>query len=134
MVASGFIGWFIVLLSVVALGLIIENFMAVTPEKLMPQDILEDLEEALDNGDFEEAVNICQSEDTMMTRFIGAGLTKMPQGIERMEDALAEELDAQATMLHQKLGFLNLIAGLAPMLGLMGTVGCLLYTSDAADE
>ena len=59
----------------------------------------------------------------MLTRVLGAGLSKMANGLERMEDAMAEEADAQATMLHQKLGYLNLIAGVAPRMGLFGTVG-----------
>ena len=57
-----------------------------------------------------------------MTRILGAGLAKMANGFERMEEAMTEEADAQATILHQKLGYINLIAGVSPMLGLFGTV------------
>jgi biopolymer transport protein ExbB len=101
----------------------IEALMAVTPERLMPEGDLEELEELLDAGDLQGAIEQCEDlEEVFLFRAIGAGLAKAPQGLERMESALSEELDAQATMLHQKLGYLNLIAGLAPMLGLMGTV------------
>lgn len=120
--ASGFIGYIIVLLSVVAVALAIENLIAIKREKLMPDDLLADIENALDNGEYEEALEICQAEDCMMTRILGAGLSKMANGFERMEEAMAEEADAQATMLHQKLGYINLIAGVAPMMGLLGTV------------
>ncbi len=122
-IASGVIGWLICILSIVALGLMIENLMAVKREKLMPDDLLADIEGALDEGQYEEALDICQAEDCMMTRILGAGLSKMANGFERMEEAMAEEADAQATLLHQKLGYLNLIAGTAPMMGLLGTVG-----------
>lgn len=119
---SGYIGYFICLLSVVTVGLIIENLMSLKREKMMPEDLLADIENALENGSYEEALDYCQSEDCMMTRILGAGLSKMPYGFERMEEALAEEADAQATLLHQKIGYINLIAGIAPMLGLLGTV------------
>ncbi|MBN2714146.1 MAG: MotA/TolQ/ExbB proton channel family protein [Planctomycetes bacterium] len=121
-IASGFIGYIIILLSVVAVALSIENLIAIKREKMMPDDLLSDIEEALDAGEYEEALEICQAEDCMMTRILGAGLSKMANGFERMEEAMAEEADAQATMLHQKLGYINLIAGVAPMLGLLGTV------------
>lgn len=119
---SGYIGYLICFLSVITLALIIENTITIKREKLMPEDLLADIEAALDEGNYEEAMDLCQSEDCMMTRIIGAGLSKMSLGVERMEDAISEESDAQATMLHQKLGYINMIAGVAPMLGLLGTV------------
>lgn len=120
--ASGIIGYLIVILSIVVVALCIENLVAVKREKLIPDDILADIEQALDDGQYDEALEICQSEDCMMTRIIGAGLGKMATGFDRMEEAMAEEADAQATLLHQKLGYINLIAACAPMMGLLGTV------------
>lgn len=120
--ASGFIGWLICLLSVVTVALMIENLVSVKREKLMPEGLLADIEGALDEGEYEEALDICQAEDCMMTRILGAGLSKMANGVQRMEDAMGEEADAQATLLFQKLGYINLIAGTAPMMGLLGTV------------
>lgn len=120
--ASGYIGYLICLLSVVTVALIIESLMSLKRERMMPEDLLADIEGAIDGGNYEEAIEICQAEDCMMTRIIGAGLAKMSMGHGRMEEAIAEESDAQATMLHQKLGYINLIAGVAPMMGLLGTV------------
>jgi biopolymer transport protein ExbB len=119
---SGSVGFFICFLSVIAVALCIENMVAIKREKLMPDDILSDIEAALDNGEYDEALEICQSEDCMMTRILGAGLAKMANGFDRMEEAMGEEADAQATILYQKLGYINLIAGVAPSLGLLGTV------------
>lgn len=119
---SGFIGWCICLLSVVVLGLGIENYMALRRSKMLPENVLADIEAALDEGDYEGALDICQNEECVMTRVIAAGLQKMGNGFERMADAMGEEADSQATLLHQKLGWINLIAGTAPMMGLLGTV------------
>ncbi len=121
-IASGFIGYMICLLSVVLVALIIENLVAVKQAKLIPEDLLEDIEAALDNGEYEEALEICQSEDCMLTRVLEAGLNKMSQGIDRMGEAMNDEANAQATLLHQKLGYISMIAGIAPMMGLLGTV------------
>lgn len=120
--ASGTIGWLICLLSVVTLALIIEAFMYLKREKLLPEDLLADIQGALDNGSYEEAIEICEAEDCMMTRIIGAGLSKMSSGVDRMEEAIGEESDVQITLLHQKIGYINMIAGVAPSMGLLGTV------------
>jgi biopolymer transport protein ExbB len=122
LVGSGPFGWTILILSVVLVALSIQVFFDFKPEKLMPEPILVEIEEALDNGEYEQALEICQAEDVFMTRIIGAGLAKMANGFTRMEEALGEEAEAQATLLHQKLGYINLIATISPMLGLLGTV------------
>ena len=121
-IASGTIGWIICLLSVVVVALIIEAFMSITREKLLPEEVLADIEANLDEGNYDGAIEICQSEDCMMTKIIGAGLNKMNMGVERMADAIAEEADGQATILNQKISYINLIAGVAPSMGLLGTV------------
>lgn len=119
---SGLCGYIIIILSVALMALSIETFIAFKPEKLMPEPILIEIEESLDNGEYENALEICQSEDIFMTRIVGAGLGKMANGFTRMEEAIGEEAEAQATLLHQKLGYINLIATISPMLGLLGTV------------
>ena len=120
--ASGAIGYIICLLSVVVVALIIEAFMSIKREKLLPEEVLADIEANLDEGNYDGAIEICQSEDCMMTRIIGAGLNKMNMGVDRMADAIAEESDGQATILNQKISYINLIAGVAPSMGLLGTV------------
>ncbi len=120
--ASGIFGYIICLMSVIAVALVIENLLTLKRDKLLPEDLLADIEGALDSGNYEEAMEICEAEDCMLTRIISAGLSKMPLGVARMEDAIGEESDAQATMLNQKLGYINLIAAIAPMMGLLGTV------------
>ncbi len=120
--SGGLIGGVLVLLSVVALGLGIEHAVTLKREKLFPEDVFADIERALDSGAYQEAVEICESEDCLLTRVVGAGLTRMASGFERMQEAMASEADAQAQVLLRKLGAMNLIAGIAPMLGLFGTV------------
>ena len=121
-IASGEIGWCICILSVVVVALIIEAWMTIKREKLIPEDVLADIEANLDEGNYEGAMEICQNEDCMLTKIVGAGLNKMDLGFDRMADAIAEEADGQATLLNQKISYINLIAGVAPSAGLLGTV------------
>ena len=120
--SGGLIGGVLLLLSVIALGLGIEHAVTLKREKLFPEDVFADIERALDSGEYQEAVEICETEDCVLTRVVGAGLTRTASGFERMQEAMASEADAQAEVVLRKLGYLNLIAGIAPMLGLFGTV------------
>ena len=56
------------------------------------------------------------------TRIIGAGLSKADLGYEAMTAAVDEIGTQEATMIHQKIGWLSLIGNLAPLIGLFGTV------------
>jgi len=123
-IGSGPIGWFICCLSVVVVGLAIEGFVTIKRDKLLPEDVLSDIETCLDEGQLQEALDICESEECLTTRILGAGLGKALDGTsyDRIAEAMGDEAEVQATFLHQKLGYINLIATMSPMLGLLGTV------------
>ena len=121
-IVSGMIGWFLCALSIVTLALIIEAIVTIKREKLIPEDVLADLEEMLQNHEYEQAIELCEAEPTLLTQVVGAGLRKVSMGVDRMAEAMAEEADARATLLYQKIGYINLIAGVSPMIGLFGTV------------
>lgn len=119
---SGWPEYALVLLSVVALALIIQILVTVRREKLVPPDVLAELETLIDEGAFEDALTLCESEDCFFTRIVGAGISKMDRGAEGMVDAVSEVGEEQSTILHQQVGYLSLIASTATMLGLFGTV------------
>ena len=120
--ASGTFGFSILFLSMVFVFLAIQIFMDTAPRKLMPPEVLGEMQQMFDEGNFEGALELCQQEENYMTRIIGAGLSKMAYGFDRTQDAMNEEADLQTTRIHQRLGYINLIAQTCPMLGLLGTV------------
>lgn len=119
---GGIIGGFIILLSVVALAVIIENLVSLKRDKLAPPEIIDELEALFDEGQFQEAMELCESEDTLLTRTVSAGIGKIGHTFAAMEKSLEEMGDEEAVKLHQKIGWLSLIANVAPMMGLLGTV------------
>jgi biopolymer transport protein ExbB len=121
-IESGWAEWIIVLLSVVALALIIQCLVTIRRDKLVPPDVLAEIETLIDEGSYEDALSLCESEDCFFTRVIGAGLAKMDRGHEAVVDAVSEVGEEQSTILQQQVGYLSLIASSATMLGLFGTV------------
>lgn len=120
--ASGIIGYVIIGVSFVLVALIIESFVSVRRERIIPPDLLGELEELFKKQEYDAALELCEVERNLLTNVVGAGLAKLNAGWTQMESAMEESAEEGATDLYQKIGYLNLIGNLSPMLGLLGTV------------
>lgn len=119
---SGIIGMCIILLSVVALAIIIENFVSLKRDKLAPPELIDEIQALFDEGNYQEAMEICENEPNYFTRVAGAGISKIGHHFGTIEKSIEEMGDEESIKLHQKIGWLALIANVAPMMGLLGTV------------
>lgn len=119
---AGLVGYIIVVMSVVSLALIIENFVSIKREKLAPPELIDELGALFDEENFQDAVELCENEKMYLTRCVGAGLSKLGHPFETIQATIREMETEEATKLFQKVGWLSLMAATAPMMGLFGTV------------
>jgi len=112
-------------LSVLGLGLIVYNFIAVKPGPILQSEVLPQLEDALKTLDISKAKSICNENPAPTTNIIGAGLARVDldhynaeQIKEAVEEASAEELADPFVLIN----YLSVIGSLSPMVGLLGTV------------
>lgn len=119
---SGVIGILIIVLSVVALAVIIENMVTLKREKLAPPELIDEVQALFDEGQYQEAMELCENEPCFFTRVAGAGISKIGHPFEVIQQSIGEMGDEESIRLHQKIGWLSLIATVAPMMGLLGTV------------
>jgi len=84
--------------------------------------VLADVEECFEKEEYEQAIAVCEEQPTFFTNVIAGGLSRVNAGYKQMEEAMSEAGEEAATDLQQKIGYLALIANIAPMLGLLGTV------------
>jgi biopolymer transport protein ExbB len=119
---GGVIGWVIILLSIVSLALAIEHFVTIRRDKLVPPELIDEIEALFEEEEYQEALELCESEPNYLTNILSAGLPKINAGFEAMEKAMDEVAEEEAIKLHQKVGWLSLIGNIAPMMGLFGTV------------
>jgi biopolymer transport protein ExbB len=120
--AGGLIGAVIIVLLLFAIALAIEHGWTIRRGAIMPPELLADIEEAFDKEEYEQAIAICEEQPTFFSNVIAAGLSRVNAGYTQIEEAMAEAGEEAATQLQQKIGYLALIANIAPMLGLLGTV------------
>jgi len=119
---SGIFGWILIGLSILALALIIEAFVSLKRDKLAPPELIDEIQALFDEEQFQEAMELCETEQAFFTRICGAGISKIGHDYEVIEKTIEEMGDEESIRLHQKIGWLALIANVAPMLGLLGTV------------
>ncbi len=119
---AGTIGMAIIGLSIVALTLIVKNIMDLRKDQLAPPELVDELEALLEAEEYQEAIELCETEPCYFTNIVAAGLPKLNSSFEAMEKSLEEMVEEETIKLHARLSWLSLIAGVAPMMGLMGTV------------
>ena len=119
---AGFIGLAIILLSVAGLALAIEHFVTIRRDKLLPADFVLELEDLFEQEEYEDALRICEGEENFLAQTVGPAIAKMDHGYESMTDAMNEAGEESSLSLHHKISYVALIANIAPMLGLLGTV------------
>lgn len=119
---SGPIGIFIIILSIVMLALVIENFVTLNREKLAPPELIDEIQSLFEEGQYQEAMELCENERNLFTRVCAAGVAKIGHDFEVIQTAIQEMGDEEAIKLHQKIGWIGVLAAVSPMIGLLGTV------------
>jgi biopolymer transport protein ExbB len=125
--AGGYIGVIIILMSMVAVGLVIEHAITIRKQRLMPDAILDPLQDMIAQGDIAGATQYCQEPQhyCLATDVVLAALERYQSSEFGFADykAAAEEAGEDNTArLYRKVDYLNVIGVVAPMLGLFGTV------------
>jgi len=118
---SGFMEYILLLVSVAGMALFLQALVVIRPHLLRPPHLSAELLQLVEEGNLEEALNIAQADQTFLGACATATLSKAEMGKEAMEGALADTGEVEANKYMHKIGILNLIAAIAPMLGLTGT-------------
>jgi len=124
---GGPVGLLIGLLSLVAIGFIVEHFLTLRKSVLMPESVALELEETIGQGNIDGALDICNQPDnqSLLTYVVQAGLERFRGaefGFAEYKAAVEEAGEDQTAKLYRKTEVLGLIGSIAPMLGLTGTV------------
>jgi biopolymer transport protein ExbB len=120
--AGGPIGFVILFCSFVSLALIIEHIVNIKRDKIVPPQLIDEIEGMFENEEYQEALELCEAEPNFLTNVLAAALPKINSGFETMKMAMDDVGEEEAIKLQQKIGYLSLIGNIAPMLGLFGTV------------
>lgn len=122
------------LLSIATVAAIIEHFVSIQRDKLVPPEVVVELETLLDEEQYEEAINLCESSKNYITNICGAAIARVGEGFDAMQNAAAGATEEENLKLIHKISWLSLFGNLAPMLGLFGTVVGMVMTFQVIAE
>lgn len=93
----------------------------------VPQHLIGTLESNLNGNQFDEALNLCSAHDALLCKMVASGIQARKYGLNAMIESMKAEGKRSSISFWQKIGLLNDVAILAPMLGLLGTVIGMFY-------
>ncbi len=114
--------YLIFLCSVTALAIIFERLWMLRSSKVIPDELVKRAESLLSSGKYSEARALLSSSNTSIARVLLEGMERADKGREAVREAMEDAGRIEATQLNQFVNMLGGIAGLSPLLGLLGTV------------
>lgn len=125
--AGGYIGIIIIILSIAAVAFGVEHLLTIRKQRLMPQAVVDELEDLIAEGDIPAAIRVCEDprNHSLASEVILAGLERFQSsdfGFADYKSAVEEAGEEYTARLYRKTDALNVIGVIAPMLGLFGTV------------
>lgn len=118
-------GWVIIpiiLLSILAVYLFVERLLTLRRAKADPDLVTERIRDYVQAGDIIGAKNYCTNRDTPITRILRHGIERLGRPIAEIQDAVHAAGKYEAFELEKRIDLIATIAGVAPMLGFLGTV------------
>jgi biopolymer transport protein ExbB len=118
-------GWLMIpiaVLSVIALIVIIERWRVISKSSMKMESFLSDVHDMLTEGNVRQAIRYCEQTDKPLSRILVKGLQRLGRPIKEIEDAIMSAGKQEAYRLERKMDWLATIAGVAPLLGFLGTV------------
>lgn len=109
-------------LSIAALALAVEHALSIRPSVLAPPELADGVAKRLSQGQLLGASQACDLQPSVLARTIKAALAEADGGWGEVEKALEDTLSDQSARLFRKIEYLSVIANIAPMIGLLGTV------------
>ena len=114
--------WPILLCSVLGLAVVIDRYIVLRKAKINIPAFMVRIRGQLKKGDVSGAVSYCMEEKSPVANIIRKGLKKYKLGHERVKEAIENAGTQEVAKLEKGLSVLATVAGIAPLLGFLGTV------------
>ena len=120
--AAGWPIWFLILASVIAVGLIIERSISLRVNRVSPPALLDEVIKELKQRGVSDGMLTRLAESSPLGRIFAAGLKNIKSPPAVMKESVEEAGRAVAHEMERFLTTLGTIASISPLLGLFGTL------------
>lgn len=112
----------IVILSIISIYIIIERYVAIKKASKHQPTLVPQLHDQLQSGNIKAAKVLCERNPSATSRVLQSGLALIGRPVKDIESMMESSAQVEISEMEKRLGYLGLIAGIAPMLGFIGTI------------
>ncbi|QNL52136.1 MotA/TolQ/ExbB proton channel family protein [Olivibacter sp. SDN3] len=118
-------GWVMLPLAILAfLGLVIfiERYLTIKKASRYDSNLMIQVKQNIMSGRLDAALALCRNSNGPLGRMLQKGLTRIGRPIKDIEGAIENVGKLEVSKLEKNINILGIIAGIAPMLGFVGTI------------
>lgn len=118
-------GWLMIpitLLSIIAIYVIAERWRALNAMHVDERRFLSMVEDLLRQGNTNAAIQYCDEIDKPLSRIMKQGIVRLGRPLIDVEEAIKNAGRKETYLMEKRMDWLATIAGVAPLLGFLGTV------------
>ncbi|WP_248883919.1 MotA/TolQ/ExbB proton channel family protein [Acidithiobacillus acidisediminis] len=119
---GGFVLPILILAAIIALAIIGNRFWVLRRARIVPAGLVEQVADLVEGGKLPQAVKRLYENDTPVARILLVALQQIGQPRDAIKELVEDAGRHEMAYLDRYLNFLGSIAGVAPLLGLLGTV------------
>ncbi|HEV3416088.1 MAG TPA: MotA/TolQ/ExbB proton channel family protein [Pirellulales bacterium] len=120
--SSGWIGLFILGLSIYFVATVSRLFLEMRPIIAMPPEIIARCEALLDQRDFKSIFGVVKEDNSFFSTALATGIGELPNGLAEAREAMEKVGESVTTEMEKKISMLAVLGTLGPMIGLLGTL------------
>ena len=121
-VTSGWIGAFLMILSIYFIATSGRLFTELVPGKVMPPQVVDQCTAALEKRDLKGLYAVVKEDGSEYSRLMRAGISELPSGISEARGAMERTFEVIHSEGERKISMLAVLGTLGPMIGLLGTL------------
>ncbi len=122
MFKGGVIMWPILACSLIGAYVVIERYLVLRKARVDVSEFMRKLRSLFHRGEIAAVLTYCEEKNAPVANIIRRGLLKHGEGPEKVLEAIENAGREEVYHLEKRLALLASVAGIAPMLGFLGTV------------
>lgn len=119
---SGWIGAFILVLSIYLVASTTRNFMELRHDEIIPPDLVADCNQMVGAKNFAGLYKRASEDESFLGTVLTAGIAELRHGMNEARDAMDRVHESNVIEMERKISMIAVLGTLGPMIGLLGTL------------